>query len=106
MKTPKQIWNRKDLTPDVMNQIASILVAAGPGVPSNFTYKERLALAIVNVSKFDKIEGAKDRSLGTILSALEAGLRSPETNCHFEALVMLNDAIRTERQGETHHSEN
>ena len=106
MNTPKQIWNRKDLTPEVMNQIASMHEAAGPGVPSNFTFKERLALAIVNVSKFDKIEGAKDRSLGTILFALEAGLRSPETNCHFEALVMLKDAIENARQGETHHSDN
>lgn len=106
MKTPRQIWDKSGLTTEVMNQISSMLEAAGPGVPSKATFDGRLALAKSNVSKFDKIEGVRDRSLVMILDALETGLRSPETNCHFEALVMLKDAIRTERQGGTHHSEN
>ena len=46
------------------------------------------------VAAMDKIDGFKPRDPKTIWSALEAGLRRPETNCAFEALVMLEDVVK------------
>lgn len=43
----------------------------------------------------DEIDGIKSRDLGTIIAALECGLKNPESNAHFEALVMLCDLYRT-----------
>ena len=47
--------------------------------------------AIKNVADLDGVDGFKDRYIGTIAAALEAGLRHPETNAAFDALVMLED---------------
>lgn len=45
------------------------------------------------VGRFDQLDRRKDREPGTILAALEAGLRHPETGAQFDALVMLKDVV-------------
>lgn len=54
-------------------------------------FKKKLAKARRSVAAYDKKNGIKDRWLRTIQAALETGLKNPETNAHFEALVMLKD---------------
>jgi hypothetical protein len=58
------------------------------------TFEENKQRAIRNVASLDDADGYKDRQLRTILFALEAGLRNPETNAQFDALVMLEDISR------------
>lgn len=50
--------------------------------------------AIANVAALDAVDGFKDRELSTIYFALEAGLKKPETNAQFDALVMLEDLVK------------
>jgi hypothetical protein len=58
----------------------------------------RLAKAKKDVAKMDQIDGYKERSIGTIHAALECGLKNPDTNAAFDALVMLQDLREMERQ--------
>lgn len=46
------------------------------------------------VAAFDKQDGFKDRHLGTILTALQAGLKQPHTGAQYDALVMLEDLVK------------
>ncbi len=58
----------------------------------------RMAEAEKFVAALDREDGYADRSLAMICSALEDGLRNPEHNSHFEALVMLRDLVRKEKR--------
>ena len=58
------------------------------------SYEDRLRKARKSVDALDSVDGRKNREIGTIAAALEAGLRHPETNAQFEALVMLQDLMR------------
>lgn len=62
------------------------------------THEQKIAKAENNVKSLDQYDGFKDRYLGTILAALEAGLNRPETNAHYDALVMLRDLVETNRK--------
>jgi hypothetical protein len=48
------------------------------------------------VAELDAVDGFPDRHLGTILSALEAGLKHPKTGAHYDALVMLEDLVQAQ----------
>jgi len=52
------------------------------------TFDEQMAIARARVAALDKIDGG-DRELSTIWSALDCGLRLPETGSQYDALVML-----------------
>lgn len=54
-------------------------------------FDKLLRKAEKNVAALDRVDGHKDRSIGTIIAALECGLKSPDTNAQFDALVMLID---------------
>lgn len=57
-------------------------------------YDRCLQKAKESVAFMDSVDGFADRDHKTILFALECGIRRPETNAHFESLVMLHDLIR------------
>ena len=48
---------------------------------------------------FDSIQGVEDRNLTTIISALEAGIYSPDCGGQFDALAMLIDLREKIRNG-------
>lgn len=50
------------------------------------------------VKQMDEIDGFPDRHIKTILFALIAGLKRPETGAQFDALVMLEDICLDERR--------
>lgn len=56
---------------------------------SDFT--ERVTRARKFVAHCDSVDGFRDRDLKTIFLALLAGVRDPDSNAHFDALVMLED---------------
>jgi hypothetical protein len=62
------------------------------------SFEKCLAKARKNVAGLDKIDGWKNREAGTIYAALEAGLRHPESNAAFDALVMLEDVWHAQRK--------
>lgn len=62
----------------------------------NTDFESRLRQARENVAALDAHDGFKDRDIVTIWSALECGLRTPDTNAHFDALVMIEDIICSE----------
>ena len=55
------------------------------------TFDSEVAEARKRVMSFDEGDGFNDRGLLTILFALEAGLRHPETGAQYDAYVMLRD---------------
>ena len=57
-------------------------------------FEDRLRQATREVQELDEVDGWPDRELSTILYALEAGLKRPESNCAFHAYVMLLDLVR------------
>jgi len=61
-------------------------------------FNSRLAKARKNVDELDQVGGWKDREIFTIHAALEAGLKNPDTNAAFDALVMLQDLREMKRQ--------
>lgn len=67
---------------------------------SEHAFQEKLEKAKKNVSDMDAIDGG-DRSVGTIIAALQAGIRNPDSNAQFDALVMLMDIDEFSR---SHHS--
>lgn len=56
-------------------------------------FDKLVAKAEADVKRLDAIDGSKDRELKTILFALEAGLKRPETNAHYDAYVMLKELV-------------
>jgi hypothetical protein len=50
-----------------------------------------VAEAKKRVSKMDSIDGFKNRTVGTILAALKAGICFPDTGAQFDAYVMLGE---------------
>jgi len=67
----------------------------------NADFDRCLAAARKRVAAFDKADGFADRSPGTIMAALEAGLRRPETCAAYDALVMLQDTVVIRRKDAT-----
>jgi len=55
------------------------------------SFDTEMAKARKRVASLDRQDGYKERSLGTIASALEAGLRHPDNGAQYDALVMLGD---------------
>ena len=53
--------------------------------------------AKARVQQMDRSDGFKDRYLPTIFAALECGLKHPDTGAQFDALFMLSDLIKDER---------
>ena len=56
------------------------------------------AKARKNVDDMDAVDGFQDRNSGTVLAALECGLKNPDTNAQFDALVMIEDILSNERR--------
>jgi hypothetical protein len=56
-------------------------------------FKSHVTKATSEVHAMDSIDGFQDRELRTILVALEAGLRNPETNAAWDAYVMLAERV-------------
>jgi len=63
----------------------------------DYDFNAKMEKARENVRLLDEVEGFKDRELTTIASSIRAGLRHPETNAGFDALVMIEDLIRSNR---------
>lgn len=62
------------------------------------TFEERLDRARKDVEMLDSVDGYRDRRLATILAALGAGLKNPDSNSHFDAYVMLEARVQMEEQ--------
>lgn len=62
-----------------------------------YDYDAEHAKARINVDNLDELDGWEDRELGTILAALDSGLRQ-DISCAFEALVMLEDLVLTKKK--------
>jgi hypothetical protein len=62
-------------------------------------FQMRLDKATVAVKELDEIDGYEHREIGTIWQALHCGLRYPDTNAAFDALVMLDDLRRKTQEG-------
>ena len=58
-----------------------------------------LVAAVKRMRDFDSIQGVEDRNLTTIISALEAGIYSPDCGGQFDALAMLIDLREKIRNG-------
>ena len=54
-------------------------------------FDAKLKEARERVEEFDKVDGIKDREIGTIIEALTAGIAVPESGAQYDALVMLMD---------------
>lgn len=57
-----------------------------------------LSKATRRVHSMDRVDGYRERSLPTILSAMEAGIRNPDSSCQFDAYVMLRELWWKERE--------
>ena len=57
-------------------------------------FTNQMERAKKRVASMDKLDGWKPRDPGTIVAALECGLKRPDTGAQFDALVMLMDAHR------------
>jgi len=55
----------------------------------------RVQKARSRVAAMDAMDGAKDRELKTILAAIVWGIKNPQTEAAFEAVVMLEDLTNT-----------
>ena len=65
---------------------------------TNRQFEACKAWARKNIAELDGVDGWKNREIGTIYAALEAGLRRPESNSAFDALVMLEDLYKQSRE--------
>ena len=54
-------------------------------------FQAKMSAAVKRVENMDKIDGHDDRSIGTIVAALTAGLTEPTNDAAYDALVMLAD---------------
>ena len=54
-------------------------------------FDQQVSEARARVAQLDGVDGHKDRLPGTILSALECGLKASHTGGQFDAYVMLLD---------------
>lgn len=63
-------------------------------------FAARVDAATERVVNMDHIDGFEDRDLKTILFALEAGLKRPDTFAAFDALVMLRDVCHWRQPSE------
>ena len=61
-------------------------------------FDARMKQARDRVRQLDQADGFQDRYAGTIYQALLCGLQRPETGAQYEALVMLEDVYKAERQ--------
>lgn len=60
-------------------------------------FESNLKKAEENVAALDAVDRWQNRRISTIYAALECGLRRPETNAQYEALVMLRYWLREEK---------
>lgn len=56
-------------------------------------FDKRIRKATSDVKAMDAIDGAEDNSLVTVLFAMEAGLKNPESGAQYDAYVMLKRII-------------
>jgi hypothetical protein len=61
-------------------------------------FEYQVAQARKRVAKLDELDGWADREPGTILAALEAGLKNPEDGSHYDAYVMLEDVVKEQKE--------
>ena len=54
--------------------------------------------AELRVAELDKVDGYADRYANTILAAMEAGIKIPESGALFDAFVMLRDVVKVQQQ--------
>jgi len=54
-------------------------------------HEKKLADAKARVASFDENDGAEERSIGTLIAALNAGLSGNDDSSAYDALVMLKD---------------
>ena len=54
-------------------------------------FEAKMREAKYRVLSLDRLDGHRDRNLGVIHAALEAGLRHPENGAQYDALYMLTD---------------
>ena len=54
-------------------------------------FRAKMEAAVKRVESFDEIDGHDDRSIGTIVAALTAGLTEHNDDAAYDALVMLVD---------------
>ena len=54
--------------------------------------------AELRVAELDKVDGYADRHADTIMAAMEAGLKKPESGALFDAFVMLRDVAEIQQQ--------
>lgn len=64
----------------------------------NNSFASEVEKAEARVAEMDATDGFEDRGLGTILMALEAGLRNPESGAQYDAYVMLRDRRHKEEE--------
>ena len=67
-------------------------------------FEQLKAKARRNVQRLDACDGFADRNIGTVLDALDCGLRFPETNAQFDALIMLEDIVKKEYAQRSNHA--
>ena len=58
-------------------------------------FDEKMEEARKRVQLMDESDGYKDRGIGTVISALECGIKAPATDASYDALVMLLDIRKT-----------
>lgn len=62
------------------------------------TFEKEVLEARKRVMGMDAIDGFKNRHLLTVLAALEAGLKTPSNKCQYDAFVMLQDLVASNRK--------
>jgi hypothetical protein len=63
------------------------------------SFIDSMARARDRVKSLDSVDEFEDRSIQTIASALECGLKRPETEAQYDALWMLKDLIAKTKNG-------
>jgi hypothetical protein len=64
------------------------------GTMTKEAFDAKVAEARKNVEALDRIDGFADRDPKTILFALEAGIRNPDSGAQYDAYVMLKDLCK------------
>lgn len=59
-------------------------------------FENRIDKARLRVVEMDLMDGAADRGLRTILAAMEAGIKNPDSGAQFDAVAMLRDIAKNQ----------
>lgn len=65
---------------------------------SDHEFISLVARAELRVAELDKVDGYAERHVDTIMAAIEAGIKCPESGAVFEAYVMLRDVAKIQQQ--------